>query len=72
VYEKGVSENDIIAYVKNVKSLEVKVSSKVIIALGGIDDNSRLLAKELRISVWDGAAINLLLGMYGKRRLVSV
>jgi len=72
VYEKAISENDIIAYVKNVKSLDVKVSSKVIVALGGIDDNSRLLAKELRIAVWDAEAINLLLNLYGKKRLISI
>ncbi len=72
VYEKPVSENDVVAYVKNVKSLDVKAMSKVIIALGGIDDNSRLLSKELRIAVWDAAAINLLLGLYGKQRLISI
>ncbi|MCX5680213.1 MAG: hypothetical protein NTZ95_06140 [Candidatus Omnitrophica bacterium] len=72
VYEKPVSENDIIAYVKNVKSLDVKVSLRIIIALEGIDDNSRLLAKELRIAVWDAAAINLLLGLYDKKRLISI
>jgi len=72
IYEKTVSENDIIAYVKNVKSLDVKVSSKVIIALGGLDDNSKLLAKELRIAVWDCAAVNLLMDLYGKKRLASI
>lgn len=72
VYEKPISENDIIAYVKNVKSLDVKVASKVIIALGGIDDNSKLLSKELRISVWSAEAINLLLSLYGKKRFVSI
>jgi len=72
IYEDHVTENDIIAYVKNVKSLDVKVSSKVIIALRGLDDNSKLLAKELRISVWDAAATNLLLDLYGKKRLISI
>ena len=72
VYERCVSENDIIAYVKNVKSLDVKVSSKIIIALRGIDDNSKLLAKELRIAVWDASEINILLSLYGKKRLVSI
>lgn len=72
VYDRAISENDIIGYVKNVKSLDVKVSSKVIVALGGIDDNSKLLAKELRIAVWDAGAINILLGLYGKKRFVSI
>jgi len=72
IYGKCISENDIIAYVKNVKSLDVKVSSKVIIAPEGVDDNSKLLAKELRIAVWDAAAINLLLDLYGKKRLISI
>jgi len=72
IYERCVSENDIITYVRNVKSLDVKVSSKVIIALGNIDDNSMLLAKELRIAVWDANSINLLLDLYGKKRLASI
>lgn len=72
VYEEPVSENEIISFIKNIKSLENKVASKVIIALGGIDDNSKLLAKELRISVWDLNTINTLFELYGKKRIVVI
>jgi DNA-binding MarR family transcriptional regulator len=71
-YKKPVSENDVIAYIKNVKSFDSKVSSKIIIALNGIDDNSRLLAKELKIAVWDAQTFNTLLGIYGKKRIVPL
>jgi len=70
-YEKEVDENDIIDYVRNVKPLiEYKISNKVIMALKGIDENARLLAKELKIAIWDMPTVNMLLNLYGKKRFV--
>jgi AAA+ ATPase superfamily predicted ATPase len=69
-YDRPVSENDIVGFVRNVKSLGIKTPSKVIVAFAGMDDNSRLLAKELKIAVWDLAALNCLFEAYGKRRAV--
>jgi hypothetical protein len=67
--EEGATESDIVEYIRNVKSLEHKVSNRVLIALGGIDENARLLAKELKISVWDINTLNALLNAYGKNRI---
>lgn len=69
-YENYVSENDIINLIRNTKALGLKLSNKVILPLNGIDDNAKLLAKELKISIWDRAAINTLFGLYGKKRTV--
>jgi len=69
-YEYDVAENDIINYIRNVKSLGCKVSNKVILPLKGMDENAKLLAKELRISIWDGPAVNMLLNFYSKRKLL--
>ncbi|MDP2912942.1 MAG: ATP-binding protein [Candidatus Omnitrophota bacterium] len=69
-YEHPVSENDIINCIKNTKAIGVKISNRVIAPLKGIDENAKLLAKELRFSIWDRAAINELLGFYGKQRIV--
>jgi hypothetical protein len=33
-----------------------------------MDENARLLAKELKISIWEGQALNRLLKAYGKKR----
>jgi hypothetical protein len=69
-YETYVAENDVINLVKNLKELGHKISNKVIFPLAGIDENARLLAKELRISIWDLSTVNMLLNFYGKERLV--
>jgi AAA+ ATPase superfamily predicted ATPase len=70
VYEQAANENDIISFIRNVKSIDCKISNKVIIPLKGIDENAKLLAKELRISIWDGQTTNALLGLYKKKRIM--
>lgn len=70
VYERPINENDVITYIKDVKSLGGKVTNKVLLAMDGIDENSKLLAKELRISVWDSVVVNKLLNFYGIKRMV--
>jgi len=71
VYRETVAESDIVNYIKNIKSLGHKISSKIVIALGGIDENAKLLAKELRISVWDISALNNILNAYGKNKVAT-
>ena len=72
VCETYVGENDIIEFIKNLKSLKEKVSNKVIIPLKGIDENAKLLAKELKMSIWSNVTVNMLLGFHGKKRIVSL
>ena len=69
-YEYSISENEIIDYIRNIKSLSCKISNRIIIPLKGMDENSKLLAKELKISIWDGQAVNTFLKLYGKKRIV--
>ena len=70
VYERPINENDIINFIKNVKASGYKVSNKVLLALSGIDENAKLLAKELKISIWDVSTANKLLAFYGMKRMV--
>lgn len=71
-YEKPVDENDIIEYIKTVKSISGKIANKIIIPLRGIDENAKLLAKELRISIWGILAVNRLLAIYGRKRIIEI
>lgn len=71
-YESCVTENDIVDYIKNIKSLECKVSNKIIMPLKGMDENAKLLAKELKISIWDGSVTNELLYAYGMNRMAII
>lgn len=70
VYVRGVGENDIIEYVKDMKRSGHAIANKVIIPLAGMDENAKLLAKELKIAIWDSATVNALLTLYGKHAIV--
>ena len=72
VYEKAVNENDIINYIKNIKLSGCKISNKVVVALAGIDENAKLIAKELKISIWDNSVTNRLLNSYGMKRMITL
>jgi AAA+ ATPase superfamily predicted ATPase len=71
-YEIEASEADVIAYIKAIKSLPFKVAARLIIPLNGIEQTAKLLAKELRISIWDTDVVNMLMSFYGKRRIVPL
>lgn len=69
-YEEAVKENDIIDYIRNIKFGSHKVANKIIIPLKGIEENAKLLAKELKIAIWDISTLNGLLNIYGKKKVV--
>ncbi|MFH1190464.1 MAG: AAA family ATPase [Candidatus Omnitrophota bacterium] len=71
-YERNVSENDIVVFIRNVKALDCKISNKLIIPIRGIDENAKLLAKELKISIWDSRTVNILLTLYHKKRVITL
>lgn len=71
-YDALVCENDIVNYIRNAKALGCKISNKVIIPLKGMDENAKLLAKELKISIWDASVANMLMEFYGKFRIVML
>lgn len=71
-YDKDLSENDIVEYIRNLKSINHKIAHKIIIPLKGMDENAKLLAKELKISIWSRDVINTLMGIYGKKRIVVI
>ncbi len=69
-HETCISENDIIECVRNLKTLDRKIVNKVVVPLEGIDENAKLLAKELKITIWDVTVMNTLLRLYGKNRII--
>ena len=70
IFDRPIGESDIAEFLRNARSLDSKVERKILIALGDIEDNARLLAKELRMSIWNLDTANLLLRLYGRRGLV--
>lgn len=71
-YEETVDEGDIINFIRNAKGLSRKITNKIIIPLKGMDDNARLLAKELKISIWELPAVNNLMALYGKKGIIAL
>ena len=70
IFERPISESDIAEFIKNIKSLDYKVERKVLIALRETEANAKLLAKELKISIWDLETLNLLMALYNKKGII--
>ncbi len=70
VFERDVNENDIVSFIRNVKGLNCTISNKLLISLKGMDENTKLLAKELKISIWDSRTLNNLLNLYRMKRII--
>jgi len=70
VFDRDVNENDIVSFIRNVKGLNCKLSNKLLISLKGMDENTKLLAKELKIAIWDSRTLNNLLNLYRMKRII--
>lgn len=68
-YKETVNENEVAEYIRNIKNLGYKISNKIIVPLGGMEENAKLLAKELKISIWDISTLNSILSIYGKSKI---
>ncbi|HAJ56219.1 MAG TPA: hypothetical protein DCL35_00425 [Candidatus Omnitrophica bacterium] len=72
IKEDGIDEKDVNEFLQSIKRFKHgKTVNKLIICLGGIERNARLLAKESQILTWDIANINSLMDIYGKPRIIK-
>lgn len=71
IKEDDINERDINDFMLIAKKFKHRVLNKVIIGLGPIERNARLLAKESRIATWDIASVNNLCDVFGKPRIVK-
>lgn len=70
VKEDGITEHDVSEFISMASSFKHKGINKILISLGDIDRNARLLAKESSISTWDIESVNNLFDIYGKPRII--
>ncbi|MFA5038756.1 MAG: ATP-binding protein [Candidatus Omnitrophota bacterium] len=70
IKEDGITEHDVTEFISMAKSFKQKSVQKILIGLGDIDRNARLLAKESSISTWDIENLNNLFDIYGKPRII--
>ena len=70
--EDKASEEDIRDFASLCKKFKHPKSQKrIFIALGDMEDNANLIAKEEKISAWDASALNTLLDIYDKPRITN-
>ncbi len=70
IRERKISEKNILDFLKDSKVGKYKFQHKVLIVLNGMDENAKLLAKDNDIWVLDLNAVNLLLDLYGKHKVI--
>ncbi|MGE5280685.1 MAG: AAA family ATPase [Deltaproteobacteria bacterium] len=67
----GIEERDVALLLKEAQKHGGLTVRKIMIGLGPIERNARLLAKESRVLTWDIAHINNLLDLFGQPRIIS-
>ena len=70
VFRDNVTEGDVAGFSEELKRFRRKVPRRVMVALGGIDLNAKLMAQEGKIQIWDLENLNTLLDLYGKQKVI--
>ena len=71
VYREPVTESDVTGFSEELSRFRSRMQRKIMVALGGIELNAKLLAQESKIEVWDLENVNALLDLYGKQKLMA-
>ncbi len=69
IKEGSINEQDINEFILYTKKFKHKATNRIIVGLGGIDRNAKLLAKESNVLAWDISCLNNLFDLYGKPRI---
>ena len=69
IKEGSINEQDVNEFILNTKKFKHKATNRIIVGLGGIDRNAKLLAKESSVMTWDISCLNNLFDLYGKPRI---
>ncbi len=71
IKEDGLNEHDVNEFLQLSRKLKNKTITKIMISLGDIERNARLLAKESRVMTLDTACINRLFDLYSRPRIIK-
>ena len=69
--EESLFENDVNAFLNELKKIEKKPQRRVIISLNELDANARLRALQEKMWIWNEAELNTLLNLYDKPYIVK-
>lgn len=70
VFRDAVTEGDVAGFSEELKRFRRNIQRPVMVALGGIDLNAKLMAQEGKIQIWDLENLNTLLDLFGKQKII--
>lgn len=70
VFRDSVTEGDVAGFSEELKRFRKNIQRPVMVALGGIDLNAKLMAQEGKIQIWDLENLNILLDLFGKQKVI--
>ncbi len=70
VFREPVTEGDVAGFTVELKHFRKEIQRKIMVALGGIELNAKLMAQEAKIQVWDLENFNALLDLYGRLKVI--
>ena len=71
VFRDIVTEGDVAGFSDELKRSRKNIQRKVMVALGGIELNAKLMAQEGKILIWDLENLNSMLDLYGKLKVIQ-
>ena len=70
IAKQTVREEDITAFLEELKRTRKNIQRKVMITLGGIDQNAKLMAQQANIQLWGLRSFNTLLELYNLPKMI--
>ncbi len=70
--KEKLDENDILEFIKYGMKYKPNLQRRIIIPLNDMEINARLMAKEIKMWIWELDEINELLDIFGKHKIVRV
>ncbi|MDP3919899.1 MAG: ATP-binding protein [Candidatus Omnitrophota bacterium] len=71
VAQDRVREEDVALFLEDLKRTRRKLQQKILIALGGIEQNAKLMAQEAKIQLWGLRDFNVLLSVYDLPKMID-
>lgn len=66
-----LTEADVAGFAEELKRFRRNTQRRIVVALGGMDLNAKLMAQEAKIQIWNLDNFNALLDLYGKLKVIA-
>lgn len=70
--KEKLDENDILDFVVYGTRYKPKLQRRIVLPLNDMDINAKLMAKEVKMWIWDFDTVNELLDIFGKQKIVRI